>query len=93
MFVEITFDAKKNARNIQERNLPFELAAEFDFESAVTTEDTRQDYGEQRFRSLGRIESELYALVFTTRGESIRIISLRKANRRERARYEKNFAF
>lgn len=89
--MEISFDPEKNARNIRERNLSFELAAEFDFESAVTTEDTRQDYGEPRFRSMGRIASELYALVFTVRGEALHIISLRKANRRERARYEKSF--
>ncbi len=89
--VEITFDPEKNARNLRERNLSFELAAEFDFENAVTTEDTRQDYGEPRFRSLGWIDSEMYALVFTVRGEVLRVISLRKANRRERAQYEKNF--
>ena len=88
--VEITFDQDKNERNVRERGLSFELAAEFDFEGAATTEDTRRDYGERRFRSLGFIGSELHALVFTVRGDTMRIISLRKANRRERARYEKN---
>ena len=89
MSMEITFDPAKNERNLRERGLSFELAAEFDFESAVTAEDNRQDYGENRFRSLGFIRSEPYALVFTVRGENLRIISLRKANRRERALYEK----
>jgi uncharacterized DUF497 family protein len=65
------------------------MAAEFDFESAVTTQDTRQDYGEKRFRSFGFIGPELHALVFTVRGESLRVISLRRVNRRERALYEK----
>ena len=87
--MEITFDPAKNERNIHERGLSFELAAEFDLESAVTTEDNRQEYGENRFRSLGFIGSELYALVFTVRGEALRIISLRKANRRERVLYER----
>ncbi len=90
MSVEITFDPEKNERNLRERGLSFELAAEFDFEAAVTTEDTRCDYGERRFRSFSFIGTELHALVFTVRGDAMRIISLRKANRRERARYEKN---
>lgn len=87
--VEIAFDPAKNERNIRERGLSFEMAAEFDFESAFTTEDTRREYGESRFRSLGFIGPELYALVFTIRNEILRIISLRKANRRERGQYEK----
>ena len=88
--MEIEFDAAKNARNIRERGISFEMAAEFDLEGALTMEDTRRDYGERRFRSLGFIGPALYALVFTVRGNKIRIISLRKANRKERARYEKN---
>lgn len=65
--VEITFDPEKNERDLRERGLSFELAAEFDFENAVTTEDTRCDYGERRFRSFGFIGPELHALVFTVR--------------------------
>ena len=86
--MQVEFDPAKNERNIRERGLSFERAADFDFETAVTREDTRRDYGESRFRSLGFIGSELYALVFTIRGESLRIISLRKASRRERTLYE-----
>ncbi len=67
---EITFDPEKNERNLRERGLSFELAAEFDFETAVTTEDTRCDYGERRFRSFGFIGPELHALVFKVRGDA-----------------------
>jgi uncharacterized DUF497 family protein len=88
--VEITFDPAKNERNIHERGLSFEMAAEFDFDTAVTVQDTRQDYGEKRFRSFGFIGPELHVLVFTVRGESLRVISLRRVNRRERALYEKS---
>jgi uncharacterized DUF497 family protein len=35
----------KNARNIAERGLPFELVAELDWAAAVEWEDTRKDYG------------------------------------------------
>lgn len=88
--VEIKFDPEKNERNVQERGLSFDLAAVFDFESALTINDKRHDYGENRFRSVGFIGVELHALVFTIRGETLRVISLRKASRRERLLYEKS---
>jgi uncharacterized DUF497 family protein len=51
--MRITFDPAKNAHNIEERNLPFELVAQLDWETAVAIEDTRRDYGERRLRVPG----------------------------------------
>jgi uncharacterized protein len=85
--VKITFDPRKNERNIRERGLSFERAAEFDFGTAITVEDKRRDYGEVRYRVLGRIGAELHALVFTLREGTLRVISLRRANRKERRLY------
>jgi len=87
--VEVTFDPAKNAHNIDRRGLPFERAADFDFESALFAEDTRRDYGELRIRALGLLNRRLHALVFVETKRGIRVISLRKANRREVKRYEK----
>jgi hypothetical protein len=87
--VEITFDPRKSERNVRERGLDFGMVAEFDFSSAVYTVDTRKDYGEARTRALGFIGDTLYALVFTMRGSFLRVISLRRASRKERNRYEK----
>jgi len=87
--VEITFDPRKNERNIRERGLSFEMVEEFDFGSAIYSIDTRKDYGEVRTRALGFIGDSLYALVFTIRNGALRVISLRRANRKERNRYEK----
>ncbi len=87
--MKITFDPSKNERNLRERGISFELAADFDFETATYVEDTRKDYGETRIRALGFIEDRLHALVFTTRGTALRVISLRKANRKEVKMYEK----
>jgi uncharacterized DUF497 family protein len=53
----------------------------------LDAEDTRQDYGEERRLTLGRIEWRLYAVAYTMRGEIARLISARKANRREQRRY------
>ena len=86
--MDITFDPVKNARNIEERDLSFERVAEFDFESAVFVEDTRRDYGERRWRALGRVGDRVHALVFVETDSGIRVISFRKANEREVKRYE-----
>ena len=86
--MKITFDPAKNERNIQERGISFELATNFDFETAIYIKDIRRDYGETRIRSLGLIGDRLHALVFTMSGATLRVISLRKANRTEVKRYE-----
>jgi uncharacterized DUF497 family protein len=85
--MEIEFDPAKNARNIAERQLSFEMVAEFDWTSAVIAEDTRRDYGERRYEAVGKIRDRLHVLIFTPRIGTIRIISLRRANERERKRY------
>ena len=53
-------------------------------------QDRRRDYGEYRYRLLGRIDGRAYVVVYTVRGSAIRIISARKANRKEVAEYEHN---
>ena len=85
----LEFDEAKNARNIRERGISFERFADIDAETAVSGEDVRKDYGERRLRVLGFIDGLLYAAVVTPRGEKIRVISLRRANRREERAYAK----
>ncbi len=84
----ISFDPRKNERNIAGRGLSFELVEEFEWDSALVVEDVRRDYGERRFQALGMITGRLHALVFTPRAERVHVISLRKANRREIRLYE-----
>ena len=86
--MEVSFDPAKDERNIRERGLSFELAAELDFETALFQPDTRRDYGEQRVRALGRLNGRVYALVFVETPKGIRVISFRKANPREVRIYE-----
>jgi uncharacterized DUF497 family protein len=86
--MEIAFDSAKNARDIRERGLPFERAADFDFENALFESDNRRDYGESRIRAFGLLDGRLHALVFVSIPAGIRVISFRKANRREIKRYE-----
>ena len=86
--MNISYDPGKNEKNIVERGISFERAAEFEWSSALIVEDTRKDYGESRFQALGFIGKRLHALVFTPRAGQMHVISLRKANRREVKRYE-----
>ena len=88
--VLITFDPSKNARNMRERNLPFESAREFEFEKALVYADTRHNYGETRYIALGPLRGRLHVLCFTATPDGIRVVSLRKANDREVKRYAKN---
>jgi uncharacterized DUF497 family protein len=86
--VEISYDPAKNARNIANRGLSFDRAVEFDFETALFEVDARRNYGEERVTAIGRLGGVPHVLVFTFRGEVLRVISFRKANKREVQRYE-----
>ena len=88
MNIKIEFDQDKSDANIQERSIGFDSAKFFNWDSALVWEDTRKDYKEKRYSAIGFIDNRLHALVFTPRNEALRIISLRKANKREVRRYD-----
>lgn len=85
--MEFEWDNKKSRQNLERRGLSFDAVAQFDWSNAQVFTDDRKDYGEDRFQARGLIGSRLHILVFTLRGDAIRIISLRKANLRERRAY------
>lgn len=85
--MRLTYDPAKSQRNEVERGLPFTLAEDFDWSRALIAEDTREDYQEKRYQVLGFINEHLHMLVFTPRDDVIHVISLRRANQRERTRY------
>lgn len=85
--MDITFDPLKNARNVAERGLSFELVAKLDWDTAIAEEDVRKDYGERRVRVFGFLGRRLHVAVITMRGDRMHVISFRKANRREVRRY------
>jgi hypothetical protein len=84
------WDEAKNRANIRKHGFDFADAEEV-FRGVVVVEpDTRQDYGERRWRGLGKIRGRILHVVFAERGpDTIRMISLRKADREERKEYEK----
>lgn len=78
------WDEEKERRNIRERGISFILAAQvFADEARITVVDSRNEYGEHRFITFGKVAGRLFVVVHTPRGEVTRIISARKANRRE----------
>lgn len=85
--MKIEFDPAKSERNARDRGLPFDLVADFDFENAEIIEDDRRNYGEVRYRAIGRMGNAIAVVVFTMRDDALRVISLRLAGRKERMRY------
>jgi len=83
----ITFDPTKNERNIRERKLSFERAAEFDFSTAVFNTELRN--GEIRRIAVGYLDGRLHLLCYIPQVDGIRVISFRKTNIREAKRYGK----
>ena len=88
----LTYDPAKSERNLADRGFGFDVAADFDWSSALIAEDIRRPYPERRFQALGFIGEHLYMLVFTPRQGAVHVISLRRANIRERSRYASNTA-
>lgn len=85
--MRIEYDEEKSRKNALERNLPFSMASEFDFKWAWIRQDTRHNYGEIRYRAIGYIGQRVHMLVFCYRSGVIRVISLRKSNKREERDY------
>lgn len=81
------FDPDKNARNIAERGLSFELVEQLEWSTALVKEDRRRDYGETRLQVWAMLNDRLYVAVVTPRGEDLRVISFRRANKREEKTY------
>lgn len=64
--------------------MPFEMAEEFEFDTAIVRQDRRFDYPEPRFQAIGLIGGTVSFLVFTPKPDGFRVISLRRAKRKER---------
>jgi uncharacterized DUF497 family protein len=86
--VKIEFDAEKDALNRHKHGVSLVQAVPIDWRKVMATPDHRRSYGEERYIAATPIGDRLHVVVFTIRNGTLRIISLRKANRREIKRYE-----
>ncbi len=81
--VAIEFDSAKDAQNRDKHGISIARAAELFEQPFAEIEDLRAEYGERRFIAYGVIDERLFVCVYVWRGARRRIVSLRKANRRE----------
>jgi uncharacterized protein len=77
------WDEGKRQANLAKHGVDFAEASSFEWGSAVLRPDMRRDYGETRIEATGFIGDRLHVLLYTPRGPVRRVISLRRANRRE----------
>ena len=89
--MRVEFDAVKRATTLEARGLDMARAEEVLAGATLTVEDDRQDYGEDRFITIGFLDGTMVVLVWTPRAGAYRIISVRKANERERTHYGPRF--
>ena len=91
MRMEFEWDDAKSNACFADRGFDFAYVVRaFLDEYRIVGLDHRWDYGEERYRLLGAIEGRAFLVIYTIRGSRIRIISARKANRREVQEYERN---
>ena len=85
--MRIEFDPVKDAVNRSKHGVSLELASELDWDAALVWVDDRFDYAELRMVALAPKTRILYYVAFVDRSAVRRIISLRRANRREVKHY------
>ncbi len=85
--MQFNFDEAKNKSNMQKHGLPLSEAKLLEWDLLISTHDVRRDYGEVREVGFAPMGERLYCVVFTVRDDTYHIISLRKANNREKAIY------
>ena len=88
--MKIEFDPIKRNKALLERGLDFAMANLVFAGTHFTATDLRMDYAEVRFITVGPLKTDLVVMVWTPRGAARRIISMRKANEREKALYRQH---
>ena len=89
MNMEFEWDEAKRQSNLEKHGVDFIDAALVLADAPLILEDARRDYGEQRCLAFGERNGLLFIVAFTLRDGAFRIISVRRANARERRSYEK----
>ncbi|UVC08508.1 BrnT family toxin [Rhizobium sp. TH2] len=83
------WDEEKRNANIRKHGIDFIAAKQvFDDLFGVDDEERSMDYGEMRRKVIGHSAGELLSVVYTLRGDIIRIVSARRASKSERRIYE-----
>ena len=86
--MKFEWDAEKNKENIRKHELDFADAWEIFDAPMLANLDAGEDYGEDRWIGIGFLKNFVVVVVYTKRDDVIRLISLRKALKHERTRFE-----
>ena len=85
------WDDAKAETNLRKHKISFQAASRvFNDPLVLLEQDLSEDYGEDRFLAVGRVDGALMTVVYTERGDCIRIISARKANSHEQRAYDQS---
>ena len=87
MTIEFEWDEQKRLSNLEKHGIDFIRACQIFEGFTVEFEDSRYDYGEERFIAIGEINGQILTVVCTYRGDAIRLISARPATRYEQNIY------
>jgi uncharacterized DUF497 family protein len=89
--MEFTWDEKKNEQNIKKHGLDFAEANQVFENVLISSLDVSQDYGEDLWIGIGMLQNGTVVVIVFTEEENdvIRMISMRKASRNEKEKYEK----
>jgi len=85
--VAVEWDEAKRLRNLRDHGVDFRDAALIFSGPVIEAEDRRADYGEQRFRALGRLGDDYFMVAYTWRGKNRRLISAWKVDDDGQRRY------
>ncbi len=85
--MNFTWGEAKRKDNVKKHRLDFVDASQVFAGDTVTILDDRQDYGEDRFITLGLLHDQVVVIVHTESDDVIRVISMRKALRHEAENY------
>src|SRR4051812_17201346 len=85
--MKISFDPNKDASNQRDHQLSLAFGERVLWGRVFEFSDTRFDYSEERLVCFGYVEGRLHVCVYTVREDTVRIISVRKANDREIKKY------
>ncbi|WP_440994379.1 BrnT family toxin [Cysteiniphilum litorale] len=86
--MKFEWDEAKSLLNLEKHKVSFELAEYLFNDSMLVAVDNRVDYGETRYIAYSMYDGSLFNIVYTKRSGNIRIISMRKANEREKTKYQ-----
>ena len=85
--MEFEWDPAKRLTNFAKHGLDFADVPHMDWDEVTILKDRRFTYGERRYWAFGMFEGRLHMVAFTRQANVIRVISFRRASRKERMRY------